>query len=167
MKADRRKAQSERDKAKHAEATKAADHAEERPAPKRRAPEQPARAEAASKRPRTDVADDIEAGNLVFEPSAAKLPFEAGVNRKGAKMQRLREQLRREEAIEKKLHGAAGREREELNRDIEMRKALQRAKGEKVHDDVSKLRKTQKALEVVKKKGKEKWEAREKTVKDQ
>jgi len=41
-----------------------------------------------------------------------------------------------------------------------MRKALMRAKGEKVHDDLGRLRKAQKALDLKKKKGKEKWAGR-------
>ncbi|CAK0853789.1 unnamed protein product [Prorocentrum cordatum] len=52
------------------------------------------------------------------------------------------------------------RPRDGLFQELAMRKALLRAKGEKVHDDLGRLRKAQKALDLKKKKGKEKWAER-------
>merc|ERR1712217_462381 len=49
---------------------------------------------------------------------------------------------------------------DEARRDIAMEKAMMRARGEKVHDDSSKLRKAQKHLELKRKRGKDKWEDR-------
>ncbi|CAK9065250.1 unnamed protein product [Durusdinium trenchii] len=48
----------------------------------------------------------------------------------------------------------------EKSTEFAYQKALQRARGEKVHDDVSKLRKVQKTMEMKKKKGQERWEAK-------
>lgn len=108
---------------------------------------------------------DVETGKLTFDPRGAQLPFEAGVNRRGTKVRRLRAALRGEEANRRKV-GEADSEadgedkRGELKRDLAMTKALKRAKGEKVHDDATKLRKAQKSLEMRRKKGKDKWSAR-------
>lgn len=114
--------------------------------------------------------DGPEAGRLSFEPRQADLPFEVGVGRRGRKVSKLRESLRRNEADAAKLREAeqrGGEEAEQLRKDIAMRKAMARVRGEKVHDDPSKLRKAQKALELKKKKGKDKWASRVESDKQQ
>merc|ERR1712113_127705 len=52
-------------------------------------------------------------------------------------------------------------------RDVAMNKALLRARGEKVHDNTSKIRKTQKFMEKKKAKGKEAWRERVEAEKTQ
>lgn len=113
-----------------------------------------------------EVEVDIEAGRLNFEPKVAKLPFGADVNRAGSKMKDLRKHLRVEERNVAKLNQLSGKEREGAKQNLEMEKALQRARGEKVHDDITKLRKTQKQREVAKKKGTAKFEERAKSIKE-
>lgn len=107
-----------------------------------------------------DDGEEPEVGRLSFEPRSSDLPFEVGVGRRGRKVSKLRESLRRNEADAAKLREAArrgGDEAEQLRKDIAMRKAMARIRGDKVHDDPAKLRKAQKAMELKKKKGKEKW----------
>eukprot|EP00929_Paragymnodinium_shiwhaense_P002790 TRINITY_DN10307_c0_g1_i1.p1 TRINITY_DN10307_c0_g1~~TRINITY_DN10307_c0_g1_i1.p1 ORF type:complete len:362 (+),score=80.66 TRINITY_DN10307_c0_g1_i1:104-1189(+) len=105
---------------------------------------------------------DIEAGRLAFEPKASQLPYGAGTGRAGSKVRHLRAALREEEQAREKLQEAEAEGRgEEARREAGMRKALQRAKGEKVFDDVAKLRKSQKTFERQRLKGREAWAARE------
>lgn len=107
---------------------------------------------------------NIEAGKLLFDAKAGKLPFEATIGRKGAKVSKLRAALREEEAVNQKMAKAESEGRgEEMRKELAMKKALMRAKGEKVHDDIGKLRKTQKQLDKKKMKGKEAWTARAET----
>lgn len=109
----------------------------------------------------TDEDDGPEAGRLSFEAAAADLPFEAGVGRRGKKVRKLRAELRKQEVDAIRLREAESRgEGEALRKELALRKAMQRARGEKVHDDTSKLRKVQKAMEIKKKKGKDKWTAK-------
>jgi len=178
LKAERRLKQSEKDKANTAETgkdggkAKAGKKGEKSDnVPKRRmseddvAEEEPVRPNKKSKQ-NGNVEVDIEAGRLNFEPKVANLPFGAEVNRAGSKIKEMRKHLRHQEKTAEKLDKLTGADRESAKRDIEMDKALQRARGEKVHDDISKLRKTQKHTEMSKKRGKEKWEARAKTIKE-
>ncbi|CAK9065134.1 unnamed protein product [Durusdinium trenchii] len=105
-------------------------------------------------------AAEPEAGRLSFEASG-QLPFEAGVGQRGQKVRKLQADLRKQEAQALKLKEAESQGRgEDVRKEFAYQKALQRARGEKVHDDVSKLRKVQKTMEMKKKKGQERWEAK-------
>lgn len=149
LKEERRRKQSETDKAKFAQARA------EKAASKGSAPEA-----APAKRENGHSAEAPEV-RLSFEPRSAALPFEAGVGRRGKKVQKLRSDLRKREAEAERLKAAeSAGEGREVRQDLAMRKALMRAKGEKVHDDLGRLRKAQKALDLRKKKGKEKWAER-------
>mmetsp|Transcript_29261 Transcript_29261/g.78127 ORF Transcript_29261/g.78127 Transcript_29261/m.78127 type:complete len:316 (-) Transcript_29261:58-1005(-) len=149
LKEERRRKQSEADKAKNAQARA------EKAAPKGSAAEA-----APAKRENGHSAETPEV-RLSFEPRAAALPFEAGVGRRGRKVQKLRSDLRKREAEAERLRAAeSAGEGREVRQELAMRKALLRAKGEKVHDDLGRLRKAQKALDLKKKKGKEKWAER-------
>lgn len=107
-----------------------------------------------------------EAGRIAFDFKDASVPFEASVGKKGDKMRRMRAELRKAEHDSEKLRKAEQQGRgEEARLDIAMEKALKRARGEKVHDDVGKLRKAQRVMEAKKQKGKEKWENIRDTVK--
>lgn len=99
-----------------------------------------------------------EAGRLIFDPKIADLPFEATVTRKGKKVRRLRSELRRQEVEAVKLSAVTNKDdAERLRKDFALKKALQRARGQKVHDDTHRLRKAQKQLEARRAKGKESW----------
>merc|ERR1719373_670856 len=112
-------------------------------------------------RSETIAEDDVEAGRLSFEPKMSDIPFEAHVNKRGTKVRQLRVSLRKQEEKQRKLDEAANKgDREELRKDYALDVALRRARGEKVHDDVGRLRKAQKQMETRKAKGKEKWESR-------
>eukprot|EP00747_Dinoflagellata_sp_TGD_P167883 gnl/TRDRNA2_/TRDRNA2_193147_c0_seq1.p1 gnl/TRDRNA2_/TRDRNA2_193147_c0~~gnl/TRDRNA2_/TRDRNA2_193147_c0_seq1.p1 ORF type:complete len:316 (-),score=102.75 gnl/TRDRNA2_/TRDRNA2_193147_c0_seq1:83-1030(-) len=114
------------------------------------------------------VEEDVEAGRLNFEPNTASLPFEATINRRGTKVQNLRDNLRKEEANRRKLEAAETEDqRRDLKKDMLMSKAMQRARGEKVHDDIHRLRKAQRNLEMSKKKRKKNWEDRIESEKKQ
>lgn len=157
LKEERRKKQSATDKEKHAAKAKAT--AAEAGNGKRTLED--AAPEAKRQRKEAVDEDDVETGRLNFQPKVGDLPFEASVNRRGAKMRQLRSTLRKEEAKHRKMDGAQDKgEREALREQFALDAALRRARGEKVHDDVSRLRKAQKQLEMRKLKGKEKWDSR-------
>ncbi|CAJ1425171.1 unnamed protein product [Effrenium voratum] len=105
--------------------------------------------------------EEPEVGRLNFEADSADLPFDATIGRAGQKVRKLQANLRKQEADAEKLKSAEAQGKgEELRKELAIQKALQRARGEKVHDDVSKLRKVHKNLEMKKKKGQERWEAK-------
>merc|ERR1712226_1372065 len=109
-----------------------------------------------------------ETSRLIFTPKQSDLPFEASLNRRGNKVRQLRTSLREEEVNQRKVREAeAAGHGEEVRRDAAMNKALLRARGEKVHDNTSKIRKTQKIMEKKKVKAKEGWKARVEAEKSQ
>merc|ERR1711920_419531 len=109
-----------------------------------------------------------EVGRLHFEPKKAVLPFEATLGKRGAKVKKLQRELRKTEQEQDRLRRAeAEGHGEEVRRDLAMQKALKRARGEKVHDDTTKLRKAQKTLELKRKRGKDKWDERKEEAKQQ
>jgi len=114
------------------------------------------------------VGDDLEAGSLNFEPRKSQVPFGADVGLRGAKIKELRKQLRQHDKESAKISRAETEGKgKEIRNELAMQKALKRARGEKVHDDITKLRKSQKRMEGKKKKGKEQWESRAQNLKDQ
>lgn len=154
LREERRHKQSETDKAK-AKAAGAVPGKAEKGAAKAAPGKAPRKAAVAD--------DELEAGRLSFEPRSAALPFEAEVGKKGRKVRKMRAELRKHESDAERLQKAeakGGEEAKEVRKELALRKALQRARGEKVHDDVHKLRKSQKALELRKKKGKDKWSSK-------
>lgn len=163
LKEERRRKQSDADKAKHA-ASKGAQSPKAAPRNDPPAPA-PGSSSQKAKAARHDEPEDVEAGRLSFQPRASDLPFEASVNRRGAKVKQLRANLRKEEAKKRKLNEVEERgdegEKDQLRQDMALDVALRRARGEKVHDDISRLRKQQKQMELRKVKGKEKWQSRE------
>eukprot|EP00933_Yihiella_yeosuensis_P083480 TRINITY_DN97705_c0_g1_i1.p1 TRINITY_DN97705_c0_g1~~TRINITY_DN97705_c0_g1_i1.p1 ORF type:complete len:355 (-),score=110.64 TRINITY_DN97705_c0_g1_i1:129-1100(-) len=160
LKEERKRRQSEQDKARAAEIRQNREQGGSGAAPNSGSPSiKPKRApvEADS----DDDEDGPEAGRVSFDTSTSNLPFEAGIGRKGRKVKKLRAELRKSEADATKLREAESRgEGEAVRKEQAIKKALQRARGEKVHDDVSKLRKAQKQMDMKKKKGKDKWEAK-------
>jgi len=120
----------------------------------------PAAAGAAEEEVAQDEDADVsetEIGKLTFEPRQGDLPFEAGVNRRGSKARKLRSELRKQEKEERKVSKAEARgDADELRHNLAMQKALMRAQGARVHDDSTKTRKAQKMLDMRKKKSKEK-----------
>lgn len=157
LKEERRQRQSEKDKAAAA-AVRAA----------RPTKDKPSVSEAAEKVASSNQPEAAEIARLNFTKSSADAPFEAQLGRKGAKMARLRKELRRQEGKEDKLQRAETRGNgDERRLKVAMDNALMRARGEKVHDDVSKLRKAQKNLELQKAKGRKRWEAKKDLEKQQ
>lgn len=152
LKEERRRRQSAADKAKAAAKKEAAGTSPNG---------DPAKAPRLATPRASSVKDEAEPGRLVFDPKASQVPFETGVNRRGAKAARLRQSMREVEKDNKLLEKAdhEGR-RDDARREIAMRKALQRARGEKVVDDVSYLKKGQKNIELGKKRTKEQWKER-------
>jgi len=149
MKEERRARQSFLDKAKAAEIRTDRDaNGKSQPEAKRRKVEE-------------EEEEEPEVGRLNFEADSADLPFDATIGRAGQKVRKLQANLRKQEADAEKLKSAEAQGKgEELRKELAIQKALQRARGEKVHDDVSKLRKVHKNLEMKKKKGQERWEAK-------
>eukprot|EP00405_Crypthecodinium_cohnii_P027124 CAMPEP_0206502934 /NCGR_PEP_ID=MMETSP0324_2-20121206/54351_1 /ASSEMBLY_ACC=CAM_ASM_000836 /TAXON_ID=2866 /ORGANISM="Crypthecodinium cohnii, Strain Seligo" /LENGTH=336 /DNA_ID=CAMNT_0053991339 /DNA_START=150 /DNA_END=1160 /DNA_ORIENTATION=+ len=113
------------------------------------------------------VADDAEVGRLAFDTKDDSIPFEASVGRKGDKSRRMKTDIRKAEAEERKLQRAEAQgTAEDLRQQMGLEKALKRARGDKVHDDPSKLRKAQRALDAKRAKGHQKWEERKGELKD-
>eukprot|EP00927_Polykrikos_kofoidii_P026492 TRINITY_DN23572_c0_g1_i1.p1 TRINITY_DN23572_c0_g1~~TRINITY_DN23572_c0_g1_i1.p1 ORF type:complete len:382 (+),score=101.15 TRINITY_DN23572_c0_g1_i1:104-1249(+) len=168
LREERRQRQSSVDKAKAANVRNARIAAgEERPSKQKQQQQQndPRRAKKARVAADGDGGDrdagEVEAGRLTFDTKTAHLPFEASVGRRGNKVRQLRSALRDEEAGMERLREAEAEGRgEEVRKEIAMKKALLRAKGEKVHDDIPKLRKTQKMMDKKKIKAKESWAER-------
>lgn len=105
--------------------------------------------------------DDVEVGHTSYAPKQSDMPFEVTVNPKGTKMKKMQAAVRQSEAAARRLAEAEAQgTAKELRQDMAMRKALKRVAGEKVMDNVSKLRKSVKAIEMDKKKRKEKWGTR-------
>eukprot|EP00928_Gymnodinium_smaydae_P011774 TRINITY_DN14310_c0_g2_i1.p1 TRINITY_DN14310_c0_g2~~TRINITY_DN14310_c0_g2_i1.p1 ORF type:complete len:362 (-),score=92.73 TRINITY_DN14310_c0_g2_i1:105-1073(-) len=102
-----------------------------------------------------------ETNRLVFDASAGDVPFAATVGRKGAKARKIHTQLKQAEATERQIREAEAEGRgDDLRREIAMKNALARARGEKVHDNVGKLRKAQNTLDKKKVKSREAWQRR-------
>lgn len=161
LKDDRKRKQSERDKAKAKEVRAARGQSPDEGESKKR------KESGVSKT--AVVEDDVDAGKLDFEPQAAEVPFEATINPRGTKGRKLQQAIRDEEARKRKIAAVAGDAEAEsaINNEVRMQRALARARGEKVHDDVSRLRRSQKLNDKKKKKTKEKWNARIDTVEKQ
>merc|ERR1712137_918320 len=81
-------------------------------------------------------------------------------NPKGERVRRLESQLRKEDSEKVRLEQAGEDERDDMERDFAMDAAVARARGEKVYDDVNKLRKGAKLRERKKVKGIAKWKDR-------
>lgn len=155
LKEERRRIQSARDKAKAAAVRVARQMALSR------------HAQETSTGP-APVGDSPEVGRLSFDVKEASVPFEAGVGRKGDKMRRMQTDLRKAERDVSKLSLAEAEGRgEKVRLDLAMHKALKRARGEKVHDDVSKLRKAQRVAEAKKRKSRETWDATNEALRQQ
>mmetsp|Transcript_66389 Transcript_66389/g.147520 ORF Transcript_66389/g.147520 Transcript_66389/m.147520 type:complete len:322 (+) Transcript_66389:70-1035(+) len=159
LREERRRKQSEADKAKAAEIRAAREKAGTT-APNGVKAHQKTEGRARQKSADADE-EQPEVGRLSFEAEASNLPFEANVGQRGKKVKKLQAELRKQEADAAKLRAAESRgEGDELRKELAYEKALQRARGEKVHDDASKLRKVQKTLEMKKKKGQDRWNAK-------
>lgn len=109
-----------------------------------------------------DEADEsFEAGRLNFAPGAGELAYGAESRGFRAKQKHMRASLRHEEETARKLANLESEgERMDVRRDVAIKKSMLRLEGKKVHDNVSKLRKTQKALDMKKKRGKQQWDQR-------
>jgi len=82
-------------------------------------------------------------------------------NKAGSKRRKLERDIRDAERVKKKIGNIADvAERTETQNSVRMEKALQRAQGNKIHDDVSKLKKTLKRKTKRREKGKKGWEER-------
>lgn len=92
---------------------------------------------------------------------------ELNPNAAGSKKRKLQQQLREEEQQRAKLQKMAPDERDTAKREIGMKKAMQRAQGERVHDNTTKIRKALKTMETKKSKSKKDWEARQSHVRQQ
>jgi len=154
LREERRRKQSAADKAR------AAEHREARS--KQCHPALPQHAEPCSSHAsRRDQHEHMEVGQLTFDPRTADIPFDAGIGKRGAKVRQMRRDLLRQQETADQLNTAEREGRgDQLRKDLAFRKSLQRARGEKVHDDPQKLRKAQKVLESKKKKSKENWASR-------
>lgn len=92
---------------------------------------------------------------------------ELNPNAAGSKKRKMQQQLREEEQQKAKLQKLAPEERDSAKRELAMKKAMQRAQGDRVHDNTTKLRKALKAMETKKAKSKKAWEARKDGAKQQ
>jgi hypothetical protein len=78
-------------------------------------------------------------------------------------------QIQKQEQIKKKLHKASesgGEARKSLQLNLEIKKAFEKLRGKKVHDDLSLLKKAEKRLVKKKKKSAEKWESKKEELKN-
>lgn len=178
LKEERRKRQSETDKARATEQSardksKATARAVERMShlagehidEGRKAQSKPA------KRQRTEeVSDEVEAGRLDFAVKSKDLPFEMDANKRGAKMAKIRQTVREEEKHKRKIAEAEADGRTgdaaALRQERAMENAMKRAQGLKVHDELSKLRKSAKNVDRQHRRSSEKWANRTDTEKE-
>jgi len=86
--------------------------------------------------------------------------------KKGQKMKRLEQEIRQEERERKKIDKLDTAEKMETMAEDRMSKALMKAGGEKVRDNIGKLNKTKKNLEKKKERNREKWVKRESAKND-
>eukprot|EP00747_Dinoflagellata_sp_TGD_P166555 gnl/TRDRNA2_/TRDRNA2_189510_c0_seq1.p1 gnl/TRDRNA2_/TRDRNA2_189510_c0~~gnl/TRDRNA2_/TRDRNA2_189510_c0_seq1.p1 ORF type:complete len:318 (+),score=41.86 gnl/TRDRNA2_/TRDRNA2_189510_c0_seq1:58-1011(+) len=106
--------------------------------------------------------DDIDI-RVSYTPRTSAIPYEASVNPRGTKARRRQEDLWQAEEDGRRIAAAGEAERHV----IEMNKAMMRARGEKVHDDPSRLRKAERAMQQRKQKSKEQWASRTQAEKQQ
>jgi hypothetical protein len=103
----------------------------------------------------------IDFGTVGVNPKKSDLTTaELNPNAPGSKKRKLQQQLREEERQKAKFQKMAPDERDTAKRDLEMKKAMQKAKGERVHDNTAKIRKALKSMETKKAKSKQSWDAR-------
>mmetsp|Transcript_21422 Transcript_21422/g.62022 ORF Transcript_21422/g.62022 Transcript_21422/m.62022 type:complete len:304 (-) Transcript_21422:142-1053(-) len=161
LKEERRRQQSAADKAKAKESREATGKPEKG---QRQPAHRPERHPPGTDKPpatTTPVSDGggAEVGRLTFEAKKASLPFGADAGKRGGKVRKMRAELKRSERDAARIQKAEEQgQGQEVRTGVALQKALQRAQGLKVHDDPHKLRKAQKALEMRKKKGKDKRE---------
>mmetsp|Transcript_26852 Transcript_26852/g.22128 ORF Transcript_26852/g.22128 Transcript_26852/m.22128 type:complete len:180 (+) Transcript_26852:372-911(+) len=111
------------------------------------------------------VREDLDFSSFNFKKRAADV--EEYKEKKVSKRQRLDKEIQQAEKEQQQIAQAStAEERVKLSQDKAIERAMKRAAGEKVHDDVHKLRKAQKAIDKKKNKSREEWAARTREVKD-
>ncbi|KAF4671862.1 hypothetical protein FOL47_001157 [Perkinsus chesapeaki] len=111
------------------------------------------------------VKEDLDFSSFNFKKRAADV--EEYKEKKVSKRQRLDKEIQQAEKEQQQIAQAAtAEERVKLSQDKAIERAMKRAAGEKVHDDVHKLRKAQKTIDKKKNKSREEWAARTREVKD-
>ncbi|CAE7032494.1 Gstt1, partial [Symbiodinium natans] len=129
LKEERRRKQSEADKAKAAEVRAAREKAA---ASAPNGVKTNHKSEARGRAAQAEEDEEPEVGRVSFDAEASGLPFEASVGHRGKKVKKLQAELRKQEADAAKLREAERRgEGEELRKELAYEKALQRARGEK------------------------------------
>lgn len=101
-----------------------------------------------------------ELGRITTTVRPAEVAHAIEKNPKGEKTRRLQTQLRKGDNKKVRLEKATGDERDDLEKDFEMEAAVARARGEKVYDDIAKLRKGNRQKERKKVRGIAKWKDR-------
>lgn len=112
------------------------------------------------------MAKDLEFSNVGGATRKADLSVaELAPNAPGTKKRKLQQQLAEAEQQRAKLQKLGGEDRDRTKHSMAMQKALQRAAGEKVHDNTTKLRKALKGIEQKKVKSAKAWNERKDTAK--
>ncbi|KAF4670056.1 hypothetical protein FOL46_001036 [Perkinsus olseni] len=114
---------------------------------------------------KANVKEDLDFSSFNFKKRAADV--EEHKEKKVSKRQRLEKEIEQAEKEQQQITQAStAEERVKLSQDKAIERAMKRAAGEKVHDDVHKLRKAQKAIDKKKNKSREEWAARSREVKE-
>jgi hypothetical protein len=112
------------------------------------------------------VLANIKVGGSSGKKNYYDKPKRAGTSLKSIKS--VRSQIQKQERIRNKLQKAndSGKEsRKSLQLNIEIKKAFEKLRGRKVHDDIGMLKKAEKRLVRKKKKSVEKWESKKEELK--
>ncbi|CAD7962470.1 unnamed protein product [Amoebophrya sp. A25] len=110
-----------------------------------------------SKKSTEDAAvEDVDFGLIRTEKAEIDKVYNAP--KKGSKWKRVEKEMRDQERHEKKLSKLGEKERQSQLETEKMDKALRRAAGERVRDDLSKLKNTKKAMEKKKQQGRRGFE---------
>ncbi|EER07364.1 Surfeit locus protein, putative [Perkinsus marinus ATCC 50983] len=114
---------------------------------------------------KTNVKEDLDFSSFNFKKRAADV--EEHKEKRVSKRQRLEKEIHEAEKEQQQIaQASSAEERVKLSQDKAIERAMKRAAGEKVHDDVHKLRKAHKAIDKKKNKSREEWAARSREVKE-
>ncbi|EER19513.1 Surfeit locus protein, putative [Perkinsus marinus ATCC 50983] len=114
---------------------------------------------------KANVKEDLDFSSFNFKKRAADV--EEHKEKKVSKRQRLDREIQEAEKERQQIaQASSAEERVKLSQDKAIERAMKRAAGEKVHDDVHKLRKAQKAIDKKRNKSREEWAARSREVKE-
>lgn len=117
-----------------------------------------------------EIEEDIDFSSMQFQKNKADAPLDTWVNKPGTKAKRLQREIAaaekaQQEAEDRKANMDSS-ELADLSKQEGLEKAMQRAGGVKVRDDLKRLKKTQKTIQKQKNESVTKWTERQTNAKD-